>query len=94
MSMLLNSRDLTGAMATSQQQQAITLLQEAVELTNGGRLPSGAANPLKPVHELTGEVLLGNRQPEEAARLFEEDAQPPLVATGGSTRLQASRRHI
>jgi tetratricopeptide (TPR) repeat protein len=72
MSMLLNSRDLTGAMATSQQQQAITLLQEAVELTNGGRLPSGAANPLKPVHELTGEVLLGNRQPEEAARLFEE----------------------
>ena len=72
MSMLLNSRDLTGAMATSQQQQAITLLREAVELTNGGRLPSGAANPLKPVHELTGEVLLGNRQPEEAALLFEE----------------------
>ena len=72
MSMLLNSRDLTGAMATSQQQQAITLLQEAVELTNDGRLPSGAANPLKPVHELTGEVLLGNRQPEEAALLFEE----------------------
>jgi len=71
MSMLLNSRDLTGATATSQQQQAITLLQEAVELTNDGRLPSGAANPLKPVHELTGEVLLGNRQPEEAARLFE-----------------------
>ena len=60
MSMLLDSRDLTGAMATSQQQQAITLLQEAVELTNDGRLPSGAANPLKPVHELTGEVLLGN----------------------------------
>ena len=72
MSMLLNSRVLTGATATSQQQQAITLLQEAVELTNDGRLPSGAANPLKPVHELTGEVLLGNRQPEEAARLFEE----------------------
>jgi tetratricopeptide (TPR) repeat protein len=72
MSMLLNSRALTGAMATSQQQQAITLLREAIELTNGGRLPSGAANPLKPVHELTGEVLLGNRQPEEAALLFEE----------------------
>ena len=72
MSMLLSSRNLTGAMATSQQQQAIALLLEAVELTNGGRLPNGAANPLKPVHELTGEVLLRAGQSEEAARLFED----------------------
>jgi tetratricopeptide (TPR) repeat protein len=72
MSMLLSSRNLTGAMATSQQQQAIALLQEAVELTNGGRLPNGAANPLKPVHELTGEVLLRAGLSEEAAQLFED----------------------
>lgn len=72
MAMLMNSHDLSGAAASSQQQQAIAMLQEAVELTNEGRLPNGAANPLKPVHELTGEVLLHAGQGEEAARLFEE----------------------
>ncbi len=72
MSMLMNSHEMTGATATNQHQQAIAMLQEAVELTNQGRLPNGAANPLKPVHELTGEVLLHAGQSAGAAGLFEE----------------------
>jgi len=72
MSMLMNSHEMTGATATNQHQQAIAMLQQAVELTNQGRLPNGAANPLKPAHELTGEVLLHAGQSTEAAALFEE----------------------
>ena len=53
-------------------QQAMALLTEAVELTKTQRPPNGAANPLKPVHELAGEQLLEIGEFEAAAQLFEE----------------------
>lgn len=51
-------------------QQALTLLLEAVALSNSQSLPNGAANPLKPVHELTGEALLKAGQAQQAADMF------------------------
>lgn len=54
------------------QREALGLLNEAVELTNRGRLPNGAANPLKPVHELSGEALLVAGQAEQALEMFEQ----------------------
>ncbi len=47
------------------------MLQTAVDLTEQGRLPNGAANPLKPAHELSGEILLALGSAEMAAVLFE-----------------------
>jgi Tfp pilus assembly protein PilF len=52
-------------------QQALALLTEAVELTKIQRPPNGAANPLKPVHELAGEQLLELDEFAAAAELFE-----------------------
>lgn len=57
------------------QQQALALLAEAVLLSEQGRLPNGAANPLKPVHELSGEALLAADQADKAATLFEQSLQ-------------------
>ena len=48
------------------------MLADAIELTNAGRLPNGAANPLKPVHELYGEMLVEVGRHAEAAQVFEE----------------------
>lgn len=48
------------------------MLHAAVEMTEQGRAPRGAANPLKPVHELSGEVLLEHGSAEMAAALFEQ----------------------
>jgi len=53
------------------QQEALSLLLEAVALTDQQRLPNGAANPLKPVHELAGEALLDAGQAQQAAAMFE-----------------------
>lgn len=57
--------------AAAKQQQAISLLSDAMALTEQGRLPNGAANPLKPVHELAGEALLETDDAEAAALAFE-----------------------
>ena len=54
------------------QTEALALLEEAVDLANKGRKPSGAANPLKPAHELGGEAFLAVGQAEKAAELFEQ----------------------
>jgi tetratricopeptide (TPR) repeat protein len=54
------------------QQQALTLLEQAVELTDQQRLPNGATNPQKPAHELAGEALLEAGRPAPAATLFEQ----------------------
>ena len=56
----------------AKRQQAIALLTEAVELTKTQRPPNGAANPLKPVHELTAEQWLEIGEFEAAAQMFEE----------------------
>ncbi|MGI9249749.1 MAG: tetratricopeptide repeat protein [Pseudohongiellaceae bacterium] len=51
--------------------KAVAVLEEAVALTERQRLPNGAANPLKPVHEFTGELLLRHGDAEEAVAYFE-----------------------
>lgn len=51
--------------------QAVALLQEAVRYEESMRPPNGAASPIKPSHELLGEVLLELGRPAEAATAFE-----------------------
>jgi Tfp pilus assembly protein PilF len=52
--------------------EALLMLAAAVNLTDQQRPPNGAANPLKPVHELNGEALLQAGKAEQAAALFEQ----------------------
>jgi tetratricopeptide (TPR) repeat protein len=59
------------AQAKGQADQAIALLKEATELEESMRAPNGAADPIKPSHELLGEVLLQAGKPAEAAEAFE-----------------------
>lgn len=77
--------------ASGKQRQALTLLAEAVEIAEQGPLPNGAANPLKPAHELAAEVLLAAGQAAEAAALFEAS----LLRTPNRSRslLGAARAH-
>jgi hypothetical protein len=59
------------AQAKGQSDQAITLLKEAAAMEESMRPPNGAADPIKPSHELLGEVLLQASKPKEAAEAFE-----------------------
>jgi tetratricopeptide (TPR) repeat protein len=59
------------ALARGKKDEAVALLREAVRLEETMRPPNGAANPVKPSHELLGEVLLEIGNPTEAARAFE-----------------------
>jgi tetratricopeptide (TPR) repeat protein len=59
------------AQAKGQNDQAIALLKEAVQIEESMRAPNGAADPIKPSHELLGEVLLQAGKPKEAADAFE-----------------------
>jgi tetratricopeptide (TPR) repeat protein len=59
------------AEAQGQRDDAIRLLQEAVQIEESMRPPNGAADPIKPSHELLGEVLLRAGKPAEAAKAFE-----------------------
>lgn len=59
------------AQAKGQNDQAITLLTEAAAIEESMRPPNGAADPLKPSHELLGEVLLQAGKAKEAAAAFE-----------------------
>jgi tetratricopeptide (TPR) repeat protein len=59
------------AQAKGQTDQAIALLTEATTIEESMRPPNGAASPIKPSHELLGEVLLQAGKPKEAAEAFE-----------------------
>lgn len=59
------------ALQGGQQDQAIALLKEAVALEETMRPPNGAADPVKPSHELLGEVLLVAGKPADAAQAFD-----------------------
>ena len=59
------------AQAKGQSVQAIALLKEAAELEESMRPPNGAADPIKPSHELLGEVLLQAGKPKDAVEAFE-----------------------
>jgi tetratricopeptide (TPR) repeat protein len=59
------------ALARGKKDEAVALLREAVRLEETMRPPNGAANPVKPSHELLGELLLETGNPSEAAKAFE-----------------------
>jgi Tfp pilus assembly protein PilF len=72
---LLAEANSQSAVDVAKRQQALSLLTDAMALTEQGRLPNGAANPLKPVHELAGEVLLETGNAEMAMQAFEQSLQ-------------------
>ena len=51
--------------------KAIEVMDEAVATVESMAPPRGSANPVKPVHELYGEILLELGKPEDAAGMFE-----------------------
>ena len=51
--------------------KAIELLEEAVRVEESMRPPNGAADPVKPSHELLGEVLLRAGRAADAAEMFD-----------------------
>jgi tetratricopeptide (TPR) repeat protein len=59
------------ALAKDQKDQAVALLKEAVEIEESMRPPNGAADPVKPAHELLGEVLLQVGKSGDAAMAFD-----------------------
>jgi hypothetical protein len=81
----------------SLQQSAVEHFTTALEITATQRLPNGAANPLKPAHELVGEAMLASGQTEWAAELFEESLlrmpRRPLSLLGAA-RSQAALGNV
>jgi tetratricopeptide (TPR) repeat protein len=59
------------ALARGNKNEAVELLRKAVTFEESKRPPNGAADPVKPSHELLGEVLLEAGNPGEAAKAFE-----------------------
>jgi hypothetical protein len=79
------------ALAKSQSDQAVTLLKEAVQIEESMRPPNGAADPVKPSHELLGEVLLQLGRPAEAAAAF--DATLLRMPNRARSLMGAARAH-
>ncbi len=65
--------ELAARMAESRgdRPRAIALLRDAVAIEESMRPPNGAADPIKPSHELLGEVLLRAGEHAEAAKAFD-----------------------
>ena len=59
------------ALKKGDKDQAVSLLREAAAIEESMRPPNGAADPVKPAHELLGEVLLEAGKPAEAADAFD-----------------------
>ena len=78
-------------LAEGDEATALRLLDAAAETTRAMPLPFGPAGPLKPVHELYGEVLLSLDRPGEAVAQFETGlARRPRRA---AALLGAARAH-
>jgi hypothetical protein len=59
------------AESTGDRPRAIALLRDAVTIEESMRPPNGAADPIKPSHEMLGEVLLRAGQHADAAAAFD-----------------------
>jgi tetratricopeptide (TPR) repeat protein len=79
------------AEAKGQKDQAIALLQDAVRLEESMRPPNGAADPVKPSHEVLGEVLLRAGRAREAAAAF--DASLLRMPKRARALMGAARAH-
>lgn len=92
------------AEAKGQREDAIALLREAVRIEESMRPPNGAADPIKPSHELLGEVLLRAGKAAEAAKAFDAcllrmpnrarslNGAATAYAAAGNRQLAAERR--
>ncbi len=58
-------------LAQGQGDASTALMEEAVAIANSMGLPNGAAIPIKPAHELYGEILLELDRPQQAMTWFE-----------------------
>ena len=79
------------AQAKGQNDQAIALLKEATTIEESMRPPNGAADPVKPSHELLGEVLLQAGKAKEAAEAF--DACLLLMPNRARSLMGAAKAH-
>ena len=59
------------ALKKGDKDRAVADLREAVAIEESMRPPNGAADPIKPSHELLGEVLLETGKPADAAAMFD-----------------------
>lgn len=74
--MTLHKESMVSSMIdTKKRVKAVELMNEAIALKETQRPPNGAPTPLKPVHELTAEMLLEMGMVEEAAAVFEVSLQ-------------------
>ena len=62
-------------LAQGQGDEAVALMDEAVSIANSLGLPNGAVRPIKPAHELYGEILLALGRPQQALTQFEASLQ-------------------
>ena len=88
------SRELEAAihLADGRGDDAVRLLKQATELEDTLSLAYGPPDPVKPSHELFGEVLLDLKRPEEAAKQFEmalDRAPKRALSLLGLARAQA-----
>jgi tetratricopeptide (TPR) repeat protein len=79
------------ALKKGQRDQAVALLKEAVAVEESMRPPNGAADPIKPAHELLGEVLLEVGKPADAAVAF--DACLTRMPNRARSLMGAARAH-
>jgi tetratricopeptide (TPR) repeat protein len=78
-------------LARGNKDDAVALLREAVAIEETKRPPNGAADPIKPSHELLGEVLLEVGDPGEAAKMF--DASLLRMPNRARALLGSARAH-
>ena len=79
------------ALKAGQGDQAAALMKEAAQIEESMRPPNGAADPIKPAHEMLGEVLLEVGKPAEAATAF--DACLMRMPNRARSLMGASRAH-
>ena len=83
-------------LAQGQGDEAVALMDEAVSIANSLGLPNGAVRPIKPAHELYGEILLALGRPQQALTQFETSLQrtpePAPVAARPGARNRKKRR--
>jgi tetratricopeptide (TPR) repeat protein len=70
--LLIMQKQVAGArlIADGELDDGLALLKESVQIAELMPLPRGAANPLKPAHELYGEALLVASRPDDAVEQF------------------------
>jgi predicted Zn-dependent protease len=69
---LENEVGALASLARGEQAEAIRLARDAAEIERTMAAPSGPPDPIKPAHELYGEVLLAADRAAEAVAAFEQ----------------------